>query len=103
LCQLFKYFIKSLKKIIFYLHLIHLHSFKHLKAKSKQRIAIFEFIIVLIVFVASEVVNNNVNFKTKTISAKLKINYRFVLRYDCAFKQDFDLNNRRELLKSIFR
>jgi len=77
--------------------------FERLKAKSKQRTTMFKFIIVSIVSIASEVVNNNVNLKTKTISAKLEINYYFVFRYNCTLRRSSNLDNKKEFLKLILR
>ncbi len=62
-----------------------------------------KFIIALIVSIIDEIINNNFNFKTKAISAKLKINYCFIHCYNRVFKQNSNLNNRRNLLKLIFR
>jgi len=76
---------------------------KRLKVKNKQKTTISKSIVALIVFVANEVINNNVNLKTKTISAKLKINYYFVLCYDRALRRDSNLNSKKKLLKSILR
>lgn len=103
MCRFFKYFIESLKKIIFYFYLTRLHSYKCLKVESKQKIAIFEFIVALVVSIIDEVVNNNINLKTKAINAKLEINYCLVLRYDRALRRDFNFDNKKEFLKSIFR
>jgi len=76
---------------------------KRLKVESKQRTTISKSIVALIVFVASEIINNNINLKTKIISAKLKTSYCFVLCYDRALRRDSSLNSRKKLLKLILR
>ncbi len=41
-------------------------------------------------------INNNNNFKTKAINTKLKINYYFVLYYNCTLRRDFNLNSKKK-------